>query len=282
MFGPFNGKTDWDPEFPCKYGGGIFFGSEFGIMEAKLMWVQKLKCTNLRCSWSNRGLICRLGVGRKTGWRLCFPLSMCNAAPHCWEDIRYSGLCGGKKAQGPPLNHSPGTTSPWICLERWVRRCSLHLFHWGQQCQAFGKVGHVSCDKINQVPLVLLWAPAILDFISPWATADCEIWWLLKVSQPLCTGNISAALTPALEKEGVEIALLYQNSWPAETELHFSPLLPLPQQVWGSGDATAGALHVIFTLLLMTLQGLAWPSPYASRLCLLAAAATGAKWDSFH
>lgn len=50
----------------------------------------------------------------------------------------------------------------------------------------------------------------------------------------------------------------------------------------GAGDATAGALHVIFTLLLMTLQGLAWPSPYASRLCLLAAATTGAKWDSFH
>lgn len=34
MFVQFNGKTNWAPEFPCKYGSRILSGSEFGIMEA--------------------------------------------------------------------------------------------------------------------------------------------------------------------------------------------------------------------------------------------------------
>lgn len=208
------------------------------------------------------------------GWRKdrLETLSVWNAAPPCWKDIWNSVPF---KTIKPKAHHQTIPQAPHLHGFAWEDALCICPGCWEGGTQLLPTwEGENKTPPLSSCQLQPSWSSSPLEPLRA-VKSHRDTW---KSPAPLHRKNFS----PALGKEGVEIALLYHNSWPAETEPHFSPLLPLLRRVWGSGDATAGALHAIFTLLLMTLQGLAWPSPYASRLCLLAAAATGAKWDSFH
>lgn len=146
---------------------------------------------------------------------------------------------------------------------------------------------HSPHNKVGQ-DLVSLSALAVLQHCWLEANIPLSHFWLWKQVTLvkgflfLCTGRISTVLNLGLGKGVGEAVLSIEMLGLLRCTCIFHLCCPCYIKCEGAGDATAGALHVIFTLLLMTLQGLAWPSPYASRLCLLAAATTGAKWDSFH
>lgn len=102
---------------------------------------------------------------------------------------------------------------------------------------------HISMDLLGKMGVKMLFASVPLRAPSGrWDTAPARVPRGAKTSllccelQPSCSsslleplqivtperlpapfpGRISAALTPALGKEGLEIALLYHNSWPAQ------------------------------------------------------------------
>lgn len=154
-----------------------------------------LNCTNLRWACSDRSLICGLGAGGMTGWRFC----PCEMLP--LTAGKTSGILRPLSPSNPRC-----TTKPFprhhICMDLLGKMLFASV-------QAVGKVGPSSYPHEKVKPRPLLFSCQLQPSWSSSLLEPREITlWQMKIPQLLCTGRISAALSPALGKEGVEITLL--------------------------------------------------------------------------
>lgn len=120
---------------------------------------------------------------------------------------------------------------------------------------------HSPHNKVGQ-DLVSLSALAVLQHCWLEANLPLSHFWLWKQVTLVkgflffCTGRISTGLNLGLGKGVGESCALNRDAWPAEMYLHFSPLLPLLHQVWGSRGCHSWCFACNFHPLVNDLAGI--------------------------